>query len=194
MFACSNSVCACRKLSTFRYHLLFCCWFLIFDINCGVCWKDKFLLKTVLNIVDSSTPRSRAGTFLYLGHGSQWNVCLPDFMFLGQTLNSEVVSTLNILYEAKLLEIKKNEIKLPLLCLTWLECWHAAVDLLDNCMRRMLSPLLWGLLSSTKKVEGRFFCPTSVWSLMIYLWSFVLRALSEQLFLCLFVLGLFVIL
>ena len=37
-------------------------------------------------------------------------------MFLGQTLNSEVVSTLNILYEAKLLEIKKNEIKLPLLC------------------------------------------------------------------------------
>lgn len=120
MFACSNNVCACRKLSTFRYHLLFCCWFLIFDINCGVCWKDKFLLKTVLNIVDSSTPCSRAGTFLYLGHGSQWNVCLPDFMFLGQTLNSEVVSTLNILYEAKLLEIKKNEIKRPPLCWkTW---------------------------------------------------------------------------
>lgn len=36
---------------------------------------------------------------------------LPDFMFLGQTLNSAVVSTLNFLYEAKYLEIKKNETK-----------------------------------------------------------------------------------
>lgn len=35
-------------------------------------------------------------------------------MFLGQTLNSTVVSTLNILYEAKFLEIKKNQINLSL--------------------------------------------------------------------------------
>lgn len=88
MFACSNSVCACRKLSTFRYHLLFCCWFLIFDINCGVCWKDKFLLKTVLNIVDSSTPRSRAGTFYLFGSWESvkclfawFYVSWPDFEF-----------------------------------------------------------------------------------------------------------------
>lgn len=36
------------------------------------------------------------------------DVCSPDFMFLGQTLKSAVVSTLNLLYEAKFLEIKKD--------------------------------------------------------------------------------------
>lgn len=25
MFACSDNVCACRRLSTFRYHVFFCC-------------------------------------------------------------------------------------------------------------------------------------------------------------------------
>ena len=42
------------------------------------------------------------------------DVCSPDFMFLGQTLKSAVVSTLNLLYEAKFLEIKKDEMKVPL--------------------------------------------------------------------------------
>lgn len=113
MFACSNKVCACRKLSTFRYHVLFCCWFLIFDINCGVCWKDTFLFKTVLNILECSTPCSRAGTVSLFG--SSWDSvkCLFAWFYvsLSQTLNSAVVSTLNILYEAKVLEIKKNEMK-----------------------------------------------------------------------------------
>lgn len=115
MFACSDDVCACRTLSTFRYSALFCCWFLIFDINCGVCWKDKFLLRTVLNIVDSSTPVQQSWNIP--SFGIQWNVCLPDFEFLRQPLNSTVVSTLNILYEAKFLEIKKNEMKLSVMTL-----------------------------------------------------------------------------
>lgn len=113
MFACSNKVCACRKLSTFRYHVLFCCWFLIFDINCGVCWKDTFLFKAVLNILESSTPCSRAGTVSLFGSYGDSVKCLFAWFYvsLSQTLNSAVVSTLNILYEAKLLEIKKNEMK-----------------------------------------------------------------------------------
>lgn len=151
MFACSNNVCACRKLSTFRYLVLLCRWFLIFDINCGVCWKDKFLFKTVLNIVDSSILCSRTGTFLYLGLEIQWNVCLPDFMFLGQTLNSAVVSTFNILYEANF-EIKKNEMKLPLI--SWmilvlecsLHCSEACSNIKDvaESSRKTLVSRPWG--------------------------------------------------
>lgn len=127
MFACSDDVCACRTLSTFRYSALFCCWFLIFDINCGVCWKDKFLLRTVLNIVDSSTPVQQSRNIPLFG--IQWNVCLPDFEFLRQPLNSTVVSTLNILYEAKFLEIKKNEMKLW--WLRWFECL-STVEVVDG--------------------------------------------------------------
>lgn len=88
MFACSNNVCACRKLSTFRYHVLFCCWFLIFDINCGVCWKDKFLFKTVLTYSSEFHPVQQSWNIPLFGSWDSvkclfawFYVSWPDFEF-----------------------------------------------------------------------------------------------------------------
>lgn len=127
-------------LLTFRYHVSFCCYFLIFDINCGVCWKDKFLLeKTVLNITGSSTPCRRRGTFLSLGLGIQWNVCLCEFMFVDQTLNSVVVSTLYVLYETKLLEIKKMKSKPCVVIFDLLDKQYRCHQLSCSCHSKMCS-------------------------------------------------------
>lgn len=120
-------------------------------------------------------PCSRTGTFLSLGLGIQWNVCLPDFPFLGQTLNSAVVSTLNILYEAKLLEIKKNEMKLSDLSV-WMQLWYTAYFICWITVRRMFSPLVWVLFSQNvfgklqkKTLEVKWVGQTAVWTFMLNL-------------------------